>query len=102
MHLAVVFTAYNRSDALREGPAGCALAEQISMHDCGWGFEDSDPVIRSQYRGVFRKATRLATSLFYRWYRENSCDNRSRYGLPLERALRSHGFRAFSGIGQVP
>lgn len=50
----------------------------------GWGYEDSDLVIRLIHAGVYRKMGRHAVPVLHLWHPEN---DRSREGLNLERFL---------------
>lgn len=66
----------------------------------GWGFEDSDLIIRLQRYGIKRKLGKYATEVFHLWHRENNRQQMQENRARLEKTLTSSQVRATLGIEQ--
>ena len=53
----------------------------------GWGYEDSDLVIRLMNHGISRKSGKCATEVFHLWHPEENRDNAEKNKAQLERLL---------------
>ncbi len=66
----------------------------------GWGFEDSDLIIRLQRFGVKRKYGKYATEVLHLWHPENNRHKLQENRARLEKTLTSSQVRATLGIEQ--
>ncbi|MFN7207029.1 MAG: galactosyltransferase-related protein, partial [Burkholderiales bacterium] len=68
----------------------------------GWGFEDSDLVIRLLRAGVKHKSARFATPVFHLWHQENDRSRMQQNEQKLLQALNSVHIKAARGLDQYP
>lgn len=66
----------------------------------GWGYEDSDLVIRLIRSGVYRKSGRFALPVFHLWHPENDRSSEPENLAHLQAVLKSETTRAKLGIKQ--
>jgi glycosyltransferase involved in cell wall biosynthesis len=65
----------------------------------GWGYEDSDLVIRLIHNGIFRKEGRFAVPILHLWHRQNDrSEQHSNYQRLLERLQQPDFVRAVRGL----
>jgi glycosyltransferase involved in cell wall biosynthesis len=64
----------------------------------GWGFEDSDLVIRLLRAGVKHKSARFATPVFHLWHKENDRSRMEQNEQKLEQVLKSAHIKAAQGL----
>jgi glycosyltransferase involved in cell wall biosynthesis len=68
----------------------------------GWGFEDSDLVIRLLRAGVKHKSARFATPVFHLWHQENDRSRMEHNEQQLQQVLNSTHIKAARGLDQYP
>jgi len=92
-----------------QGLRGCNLAlwkeDLIKVNGfnesfVGWGYEDSDFVIRLMRTGVKRKSGRFAVPVFHLWHQENDRSNERKNFAALDTILTSNVTQATQGINQ--
>jgi glycosyltransferase involved in cell wall biosynthesis len=92
-----------------QGAKTCNLAvwkkdlEQVNGFDenfTGWGFEDSDLIIRLMRNGVHRKEARFYAPVIHLWHKEQSRDKISDNYRKLEQVIISSAVRAPKGLNQ--
>ncbi|MBS0287596.1 MAG: glycosyltransferase family 2 protein [Proteobacteria bacterium] len=66
----------------------------------GWGFEDSDLIIRLQRLGIKRKSGKFATEVFHLWHPENSRQQMNENKERLASTINSLQVKATLGIEQ--
>lgn len=66
----------------------------------GWGYEDSDLVVRLMRYGVLRKDGRYAIPVFHLWHPDNSCDREQINYQQLQAVINSSDIRAEIGVSQ--
>jgi glycosyltransferase involved in cell wall biosynthesis len=64
----------------------------------GWGFEDSDLVIRILNNGIKRKSGKFATEVFHLWHKTASRSNEVSNLKMLEEALKSNKIEPLKGL----
>ena len=92
-----------------QGAKGCNLAlwrqDLIAINGfdeafCGWGFEDSDLIIRLFQHGVKRKDGRFASYVFHLWHQENARQHQERNWSYLQARIAQKGPEVRQGIQQ--
>jgi glycosyltransferase involved in cell wall biosynthesis len=66
----------------------------------GWGFEDSDLVIRLLRAGVKHKSARFATPVFHLWHQENDRSRIEHNEQKLQEVLHAAHVKALQGLDQ--
>jgi glycosyltransferase involved in cell wall biosynthesis len=66
----------------------------------GWGYEDSDFIIRLMRTGVKRKEGRFAVPVFHLWHKENDRSNERKNYQALQTVLHNNIVKAQQGIDQ--
>ncbi|MGD9591432.1 MAG: glycosyltransferase family 2 protein [Candidatus Berkiella sp.] len=66
----------------------------------GWGFEDSDLVIRLQRLGIKKKVGKFATEVLHLWHKENDRQQMQENKARLEKTLSGSQIKANLGIEQ--
>ena len=66
----------------------------------GWGYEDSDLVVRLIRASVYRKDGRFATLVFHLWHPENDRSSEADNAERLEEILGSERVKAQLGVQQ--
>ncbi len=66
----------------------------------GWGYEDSDLVIRLIHSGVYRKSGCFALPVFHLWHAEQSRDKESDNRVRFKMQMTHKGRRALLGVDQ--
>jgi glycosyltransferase involved in cell wall biosynthesis len=66
----------------------------------GWGYEDSDLVIRMMHRGTKMKQGRFALPVFHLWHQEAARDQRESNWQRLQETLEGDGFWVENGVDQ--
>ncbi len=91
------------------GLRGCNLAlwkqdllNVNGFNECfvGWGYEDSDFIIRLMRTGVKRKEGRFSVPVFHLWHKENDRSNERRNFQALQSILQADTIQAEQGIEQ--
>lgn len=92
-----------------QGLRGCNLAlwkqDLIKVNGfneafVGWGYEDSDFIIRLMRTGVKRKEGRFAVPVFHLWHKENDRSNERNNYQALQQVLQTDIIKAEQGIDQ--
>jgi glycosyltransferase involved in cell wall biosynthesis len=66
----------------------------------GWGYEDSDLVVRLIRKGISRKDGRFMLSVLHLWHPQNSRNNEQNNYQKLEKTLHSSHIKAKLGVNQ--
>jgi glycosyltransferase involved in cell wall biosynthesis len=75
-------------------------ANGFDEHYQGWGYEDSDLVIRLMRTGIKRKHSRFSVPVLHLWHRENDRSQEENNRLFLERVINSDRVLSDKGISQ--
>ncbi len=66
----------------------------------GWGYEDSDLIIRLIRTGIYRKSGRFALPVFHLWHPESDRRSEAKNLARLQTILKNENRRASIGVGQ--
>ena len=64
----------------------------------GWGYQDSDLIIRLMHAGIRVKSGRHASPVLHLWHPELSRDDAAKNLSELDQVLNSHRIRARQGL----
>jgi predicted glycosyltransferase involved in capsule biosynthesis len=67
----------------------------------GWGYEDSDIVVRLFHAGVLRKDGAFATEVYHLWHRENARDQETSNRRIVEARMQDGTVQAAAGLREL-